>query len=158
MPGMLCAAQYSDFYWYRARVVSVNQSPSDPNIIESVKVFFIDYGNYETIKFEGIMPLAKSLTNQFQRAVECHLYGVESESEWPKVCIEELKSHYDSGKFIKAIFSSPQPRQTEFGEVNVYPIKLLGNDETGNISDAILSKLAQASLKENGVKKAKKSK
>ncbi|XP_074602205.1 uncharacterized protein LOC141855906 [Brevipalpus obovatus] len=160
MPGMLCAALYTDMYWHRAKIVSVNQSPTNPGTIESVKVFFIDFGNYETVITENIMPLAKSLAEQFQYSVNCHLFGVESESEWPEACTEVLKSYYMLQSDIKAIFSPPQPRQTEFGQIMVYPIKLLGikNGGTENISDEILSELAKASLKENGAKKAKKSK
>lgn len=64
-----CVAQYSkDGFWYRAVVISVDQSEAT--------VFFVDYGNLEKISFDRIKKIEHTFLKLPAQAVHCCLYSV----------------------------------------------------------------------------------
>ncbi len=71
--GQMCIARYSeDGAWYRATVKEVHWD------LEEVKVFFVDYGNEDTVKLDSKGLLV--INNQFKEyptmAIKCCLNGI----------------------------------------------------------------------------------
>ncbi|XP_014790430.1 uncharacterized protein LOC106883807 [Octopus bimaculoides] len=74
--GELVAAQaVVDQDWYRARICEVN------DVINEVKVFFIDFGNVQWIPESNIQSLAPQFTHLPHQSVECCLNGIVSASD-----------------------------------------------------------------------------
>ena len=72
--GALCCANFSqDQLWYRAQVLKGNSS--------EVKVYFIDYGNTETVSAQSITPCPKHLVDVPVCAVKCTLSGIASSGQ-----------------------------------------------------------------------------
>ncbi|XP_066589234.1 maternal protein tudor [Prorops nasuta] len=65
----LCIAQYSvDLRWYRAKINSLSGN--------SATVFFVDYGNSETINFDKIKVLQPQFATLPMQAIHCKLFGM----------------------------------------------------------------------------------
>ena len=66
--GEFCAAKFSlDDGWYRAKVVEVKG--------DSVSVFYIDYGNSETLSLSRLKVLDSKFQSLASQAIECSLSG-----------------------------------------------------------------------------------
>lgn len=64
--GLECVAQYSeDSKWYRARIQSVEAN--------GATVYFVDYGNIETVKFDKIKELDADCAKLSAQAIACKL-------------------------------------------------------------------------------------
>ncbi|GAB1603850.1 tudor domain-containing protein 7-like isoform X2, partial [Argonauta hians] len=70
--GGYCAAQYTDNdAWYRAQILSLHPDK------HQVEIYYVDYGNVETVPIDRITKLP-SLTSQYPaQAVLCSLYQLE---------------------------------------------------------------------------------
>ena len=91
--GEFCAAKY-DREWFRAQVLR----QISPNMLE---VFFIDFGNTETVPLSTVKPLLQKHLSLPMQAVACGLYGVPArEAISPTDTSQEMfKSLVLNGKF-----------------------------------------------------------
>ena len=91
----IIAAQYSkDSYWYRAKIISIDHkskffsSNNFSNLIfiisividKTVFVFYVDYGNSETVKFSKLRKLDEKDAEQPGQAIPCSLIYVSTHS------------------------------------------------------------------------------
>ena len=84
-PGMACVAKYSeDQAWYRATIKAVNHET------RLVRVFFVDYGNEDTLSMDGHNIC--ELRNEFKAfpamAIKCSLYGIKPNKEYKHTPVE----------------------------------------------------------------------
>ncbi|XP_046582316.1 uncharacterized protein LOC124289727 [Haliotis rubra] len=70
--GMLCLSQFTDKFYYRAKVIEVrvNEADMDCNVI------YVDYGNYECVKPSSLLQLPASLSTLPSQAIFCSLSGL----------------------------------------------------------------------------------
>lgn len=61
----------ADNLWYRARVIKTEPS------LDRYKLFFLDYGNTQTVNFENIKKMERKFLNFPIQLIECYLSGVE---------------------------------------------------------------------------------
>ncbi|RWS12039.1 uncharacterized protein B4U79_17484 [Dinothrombium tinctorium] len=88
--GMFCAASYSkDGYWYRAKITDVKHGTDGR---KEVDVFYIDYGNNETLKDDDITVLLPEFLDYEPQAVRCCLSYVESSKTWSQETIDLFRS------------------------------------------------------------------
>ncbi|XP_069707021.1 tudor domain-containing protein 6 [Phaenicophaeus curvirostris] len=69
-PGSLCLAKYSDNHWYRA--VTMKTTPR-------IEVFFVDFGNTETIENDHLLPLPSDASDILllpMQAIKCSLSDI----------------------------------------------------------------------------------
>ncbi|KFO74337.1 Tudor domain-containing protein 6, partial [Cuculus canorus] len=69
-PGSLCLAKYSDNHWYRA--VTMKTTPK-------TEVFFVDFGNTETIEKDHLLPLPSDASDILllpMQAIKCSLSDI----------------------------------------------------------------------------------
>ena len=112
-PGQLCCAKYSeDGAWYRAVITKVD---------EKITVRFVDYGNYDTVEANNILPLPASLAGHPAFASTYQLIGVSSNS-WTEEQIEQftdLTMHKDLlVKEVQLELSPPGLRLSE-GDIDI---------------------------------------
>ena len=85
--GSLCCANFSlDGLWYRAQVLK--HSPS------GAEVYFIDYGNTETVQAQSITQCPQDVADIPVCAVKCSLNGISPappNTEWPSEVAARLK-------------------------------------------------------------------
>ena len=70
--GMLYAARYTDGVWYRAKVISSQQSTP-----ATVNVLFVDYGTKTEVLASDLRPLPDNCLTLPPQAVHCSLAGIE---------------------------------------------------------------------------------
>ncbi|XP_058803778.1 maternal protein tudor [Phymastichus coffea] len=94
--GLHCIAQWqNDEQWYRAVVKSVDA-------LSTVTVFFIDYGNLETISFDKIKEIQPELVKLPAQAILCKMF-CPGKSDWSKKESDQLASVIDD-KLLEAEF------------------------------------------------------
>lgn len=82
IPGLFCVAQYSvDSLWYRALIKSVDSS--------SATVYFVDYGNTESVNFSKIREIDPDFTQMTAQALKCKLAG--TKTSWTVDDIKTLR-------------------------------------------------------------------
>ncbi|XP_071942387.1 tudor domain-containing protein 7-like [Antedon mediterranea] len=70
--GEFCAAKYSeDGNWCRAKILEVNQQPNKDQ--EEIQVFFIDYGNQESLRQTSLQFLTPQFGKEPAQAIKCSL-------------------------------------------------------------------------------------
>ena len=75
---------YSDEKWYRAKIAECSD-------LDSVQVFFIDYGNYEKVEKSHIYSLREIDQCLLPQGFECSLHNIHSnKSEWSESEIERF--------------------------------------------------------------------
>jgi hypothetical protein len=79
--GLLCAAEFTDGQWYRAKVLQVT---------DGIKVFFLDYGNHSVVT--ELRSLPEDLISVPPLAKRCTLCLPNGVTEWPMTA---------KGKFIR---------------------------------------------------------
>ena len=86
LKGDLVAAQFTlDEGWYRAIVRDVNTTEN------SVKVFYIDYGNNETVETERLRELKPEFLRLPAQAVSFSLHGVDINRQWSSAEVTRLE-------------------------------------------------------------------
>ncbi len=104
--GSLCAAKFSDGYWYRAEVLSVSGTICE--------VRFIDYGNKDMVDLKNMTYCPEEFLSAPCFAIQCGLAGVESPNSnkaiWPEKSVSHLRN-MTANKLIQArvIDSDPFP-------------------------------------------------
>jgi len=85
--GDVVAAQYTlDEGWYRAIIRDINAAEN------CVDVFYIDYGNSETIAIERLRELRPEFLKLPAQAVNFSLYGVDVSRQWSSTEVAQLES------------------------------------------------------------------
>jgi hypothetical protein len=106
--GRLCACFYSvDQSWYRCFIHRVFLDK------QVAKIYFIDYGGFETVRFDKIKFLAKGFDELPPCAVRCRLANIKSLNEkWPDNIVTYLldKTQY------------PQTRQPKLFQAKIFGI------------------------------------
>ncbi len=82
--GGLCCALYSeDECWYRAQIIQVQSN--------SAQVYFIDYGNTETVALASLRQLKEEYTDLPSQAVQCSLANISAKgNSWSPAAITEF--------------------------------------------------------------------
>lgn len=70
--GMLCAAKFSDDQWYRVKCEKGDYEHGE------VPVFFMDFGNSDTISIDNVVPLPESIAKIKPLAKACVLAGLKA--------------------------------------------------------------------------------
>ncbi|XP_053207714.1 maternal protein tudor-like [Panonychus citri] len=134
--GMFCAARFhEDYYWYRARIIDVIHPKGNPNAVEKVKVFYLDYGNTSEVELENIMPMAASVANQKLMAVNCHFVHYDPVNGWPAEATKAMKEKINNEP-VKVYFNKPSPRISDNGNFLYFPVDLYLMNDT-KVFDAI---------------------
>ncbi|KAL5008137.1 hypothetical protein ScPMuIL_013718 [Solemya velum] len=108
--GMLCIAPYQDedTSWYRARIEKVERESA---LRELITVFFVDYGNTQTMPREYLRFLPQELIELPFQAVECKLCKIRPspkacpEGRWTQSVNQEFIRMVDGSQFFGQIFS-----------------------------------------------------
>lgn len=66
--GSACLAKAVDEHWYRAEIIGVNR--------ENVDVYFVDYGNTETVSKQDTRAMTKEFASLPALAINCQLHDV----------------------------------------------------------------------------------
>lgn len=133
---MFCAARFhEDYYWYRARIIDVIHPKGNPNAVEKVKVFYLDYGNTSEVELENIMPMAASVANQKLMAVNCHFVHYDPVNGWPAEATKAMKEKINNEP-VKVYFNKPSPRISDNGNFLYFPVDLYLMNDT-KVFDAI---------------------
>ncbi len=104
--GMACLAVYSkDNDWYRAEVTEIRDTEID--------VFFVDYGNSDTVSRSNIRPIPADLLHLPRLVLPCRLFGVESlgSDDWDEAsCSRFLElSECDASELTARVISLQPP-------------------------------------------------
>lgn len=87
--GMICAAQFFlDSAWYRAQIEKVEKN--------KIFVFYVDYGNLETVDRKKIRCITQDFTVLPTQAIRCHIKGIKPPGKSWKV--DNSVSKYYEGK------------------------------------------------------------
>lgn len=77
IPGEIVAAKFTNGQWYRARIIELIEEEeimvSDQSCIESVRVFFVDYGRIHTVDLLCLREMKTRFLHLPFQAVECSL-------------------------------------------------------------------------------------
>eukprot|EP00058_Branchiostoma_floridae_P024135 XP_002609625.1 hypothetical protein BRAFLDRAFT_125037 [Branchiostoma floridae] len=95
MTGSICCAKFTDGLWYRAEVVSVENN--------QVTVYFVDYGNTETVDSSDVRKLHPELADLPTQAVHCGLSGLEATSETWSCQVKEALEELCSGGVVRGV-------------------------------------------------------
>ncbi|XP_050402777.1 tudor domain-containing 6 [Patella vulgata] len=123
IPGTICAAKFTeDDLWYRAIVTSSDSQSAD--------VFFVDYGNSETVSLNLLKELAPDLHDLPSQAVECMLGNVcPLDNSWSSKVIDEFEKWiYDREMEIKIIGREGQ----------IYIVNLIDSVEGSDIGEKLI--------------------
>ncbi|KAK3578563.1 hypothetical protein CHS0354_025278 [Potamilus streckersoni] len=103
--GMICVTQNpADNMWYRARITGL---PGD----KKVDVFFVDYGNLETVPYQNL----RKLTDQFLvlpcQASKCSLADIENLTggRWPEEALRDWSDMSMMRRFSMRVLDSCDP-------------------------------------------------
>ncbi|ELU14189.1 hypothetical protein CAPTEDRAFT_202690, partial [Capitella teleta] len=128
--GMIVAAKFTDDFWYRAKILSV-ESPS------AATVKFLDYGNIDTVQ----KPLIKVLHPDFQKdpiySFECSLSGL------PSQCPDEMLDSFNDMLVDQQVSLTVNKKIGEKYEVS------LRAPDGSDIKDALLNKHPVVSQRES---------
>ncbi|ELU14575.1 hypothetical protein CAPTEDRAFT_226977 [Capitella teleta] len=128
--GMIVAAKFTDDFWYRAKILSV-ESPS------AATVKFLDYGNIDTVQ----KPLIKVLHPDFQKdpiySFECSLSGL------PSQCPAEMLDSFNDMLVDQQVSLTVNKKIGEKYEVSVRA------PDGSDIKDALLNKHPVVSQRES---------
>lgn len=97
--GMPCAAQFScDNKWYRATVVDFAGN-------KNVVVYYVDYGNKETISYTKIRMLHEQFFKLVPQAIKCSLSQIKpiSKNGWNQSAKKFFTKYVDGKNFITAV-------------------------------------------------------
>ncbi|XP_015245986.1 PREDICTED: tudor domain-containing protein 1 [Cyprinodon variegatus] len=85
-PGTACCAQFSeDKQWYRVKVLAYPSA-------ERVCVGYLDFGNFEEVNLDQLLPITTSLLDIPMQAIPCALAGVQPVGTgWSMECILALQ-------------------------------------------------------------------
>ncbi|XP_066272832.1 uncharacterized protein [Branchiostoma lanceolatum] len=95
LPGSVCCAKFTDGLWYRAEVVSAESN--------QVTVFFVDYGNTETVDSCDVCKLHSELADLPTQAVHCGISGIEATSETWSSQVKEALEELCSGGVVRGV-------------------------------------------------------
>ncbi|XP_078612166.1 uncharacterized protein LOC144882311 isoform X2 [Branchiostoma floridae x Branchiostoma japonicum] len=95
MMGSICCAKFTDGLWYRAEVLSVENN--------QVTVYFVDYGNTETVDSSDVRKLLPELADLPTQAVHCGLSGLEATSETWSCQVKEALEELCSGGVVRGV-------------------------------------------------------
>ena len=93
--GELCASCFTDNVWYRARVVRVVS-------LSEIQIFYIDYGNCETVSVERLTALPMEFRTLPPQAVEVHLALIAKPptAEWEEEAVNFIRDNCVNAKFM----------------------------------------------------------
>jgi superfamily II DNA/RNA helicase len=107
--GMYCIAKLTkaaQSEYYRAKIVSITEPNDLKREDDEIRVFFVDYGDYDTVKRDEIYPLDQHFirTCPFQ-ALECSLDGIGPLNQTKWISSESgdflwSQTHHDNGVFV----------------------------------------------------------
>ncbi|XP_035676031.1 uncharacterized protein LOC118415482 [Branchiostoma floridae] len=167
----ICCARFSkDKTWYRAQICTVTykrteqgtgppgekqQRKSEAEGLDccQVQVFYVDYGNFETLPVSEVLPLMPEFTEEPAHAVKCSLYGIvpiaepgEEKISKPAWSREAAKTFADLTHFDKALVGYvKQPKPAS--EVQP-PLQLVLVDTTGSVDMCINDELVSSGVAE----------
>ncbi|CAH1253582.1 TDRD6 [Branchiostoma lanceolatum] len=95
LPGSVCCAKFTDGLWYRAEVVSVESN--------QVTVYFVDYGNTETVDSCDVRKLHSELADLPTQAVHCGISGIEATSGTWSCQVKEALEELCSGGVVRGV-------------------------------------------------------
>jgi hypothetical protein len=99
----VCACSQRDKRWYRAMVIDGSKADG------IVKVFWVDYGDYEYIPQDCLLPMQQEFQHLPRQSVECQLEGLApTDAEWSENA-RELLQKCTAGKLLCAHVSFRQP-------------------------------------------------
>ncbi|UYV72664.1 TDRD6 [Cordylochernes scorpioides] len=106
--GLECAALYSvDNLWYRAVVISAGQG-------SSITVYFLDYGNIETLPLHQVRPLEAAFKKLPRHTIKCSLYGCRTPVKPP------LKARFSQMLQDRTLIAHLQEYKNGFYQVSLY--------------------------------------
>lgn len=114
--------------------MSVKRNVLSPNEIESVRVFYLDYGNNEEVSLHDIMPMAKSISTKPIQAIHCSLNGIAP--DWPLECIDFFKARTENG--ILAYLLKSEPHLSDRGNWRKYVIEAFVQPNDTNIMNELV--------------------
>ncbi|XP_063436634.1 tudor domain-containing 6-like [Mytilus trossulus] len=163
----VCCAQFiEDNKFYRAQIMEIIQTPdspqkisendSDSSVSGKITVFYMDYGDVETVPKRRLFPLPKELQNIPSLAIKCslaHAGPVKKSKHWSadaKECFNKLTG---DDKVLKMIIVDGSIEET-LGSVDSDPLKvvLVDNNEKEEICinvDLIKQGFAELDVKED---------
>ena len=121
--GQLCCALYTeDNSWYRAKILEV----TDMN----ARVFFVDYGNQETVSMGTLKQLREKYTQLPCQAVQCSLANVTpTDGNWSSAACDRFSKLYaDKELQVQTMVRKGETHYVELGEVG----------RRGNIGQALI--------------------
>ncbi|XP_019638854.1 PREDICTED: uncharacterized protein LOC109480923 isoform X1 [Branchiostoma belcheri] len=95
LPGSVCCAKFSDGLWYRAEVVFTES--------DQVTVYFVDYGNTETVDSSHVRKLRSELADLPTQAVHCGISGIEATSETWTCQVKEALEELCTGGVVRGV-------------------------------------------------------
>ncbi|KAI8501531.1 Tudor domain containing 15 [Branchiostoma belcheri] len=95
LPGSVCCAKFSDGLWYRAEVVFTES--------DQVTVYFVDYGNTETVDSSDVCKLRSELADLPTQAVHCGISGIEATSETWTCQVKEALEELCNGGVVRGV-------------------------------------------------------
>lgn len=135
--GTSCVAQYSeDGGWYRARVLSASKG-------DGIQVYFVDYGNNETVDPSVIRSIEPSFCSQAAIAFECKLNGV------PEIQNKEFVAMFQELVSNKVLMAKVE-------SINNDVLSVLLTESGVNINEHIVSKMIEMGM-DLSVKKMRES-
>jgi len=108
-----------------------NEKDKNLDVIKDVDVFYVDFGNFETVTKDYLMPLSINLAETKVQAVHCTMNAIRPRATWPKAsttCFKEIVYKQS----IKASFYEPLG-SSDGGEV--YPVDLILSESAMNVLD-----------------------
>ncbi|CAH1132782.1 unnamed protein product [Ceutorhynchus assimilis] len=98
VPGNIYASKHEDGIWYRANVIKVVNSGT------SVSVFFCDFGNYQTLSVNSIVPLDSEFLELPYMALKAKLAGIKpTHNKWTMEDCERFKELVENKLFHAVI-------------------------------------------------------
>ena len=98
--GSVVAAKFTDGKWYRGMVTSISDS--------LFTIYYLDYGNEESVAIEDLMPLPRSVENIPIQTVMCRLHGYDEEEHANLLSYIQGEMDHPKGSFetrkIEVIF------------------------------------------------------
>ncbi|XP_019647103.1 PREDICTED: LOW QUALITY PROTEIN: uncharacterized protein LOC109487527 [Branchiostoma belcheri] len=169
----ICCARFSgDKTWYRAQICTVTYRRDCSSSSESasgkkqhgkpeaegldcceVQVFYLDYGNFETLPVSEVLPLMPEFTVVPAHAMKCSLYGImpvsktgKESSPKPAWSRKAAKAFADLTPFDKALVGYVKEHKP--GSEVQPPLQLVLVDTSGSVDMCINDELVSAGVAE----------
>ena len=132
--GQLCCALYAeDYNWYRAKIKDIKG--------QNARVFFIDYGNEDTVSVGTLKQLREKYTVLPSQAIECCLANIKPNGvSWSSSACTRFRSLYSDKELqIQSLSRKGDTHSVELGDVG----------KRGGIIGQILVQTGFAAVAEN---------